>query len=646
MTDNWYGWAGTVLEVDLASGDIQRKPLSRDFAREYIGGSGFGVKLLYDELEPGADPLGPENIIIIGQGPLAGTAAPSSGRYEMVSKSPVTGLYLRSNGGGFFAPEMRWAGYDLIIIRGRAEQPVYLNIADDRAELRPAAGVWGLNTWDTEKAIRQELGDDNVQVLKIGPAGEKLCLTSCVIANLSNAAGRMGTGAVWGSKNLKAIAISSSRKKASVARPGEFRKLSRELEARARQDPAYELHTRCGNLAWVSDGFIKQAYGNAFSGLLSDRFQETLYGDSVGCYNCSLKCRHYYEVKEGKYKGTTGDGLHTNAVMYGGIILGINDPAFVATYNTICNQLGLNVDVPGNAIAWAMELYSRGIITKEDTDGVELTRGNEEAVLTLVDKIARKEGFGAVLDTYPLRAAEAVGRGSERYAAHVKGAPSRGTGIELSWEWTLGLAVATRGRDHLTGSPCITTPGLNEELTGDMLGKLGQERYGDPRVIAEAWYYSPQKARFVYDQENVYACHDMTGICKYMGAMCLYVSGMNYQDFASLLTAATGIDYTAEDMVRAGERQLLMERAFNAREWVRRIDDHPFPLYWKLKTGEVHPDYKYGGQFEESYERLLDEYYRLRGCELETGIPTGEKLREMGLEAIAEDLARRGIIDR
>jgi aldehyde:ferredoxin oxidoreductase len=542
---------------------------------------------------------------------------------------------------------MKWAGYDLIIIRGKSERPVYLWIDDDHSELRDASHIWGQNTWVTEQIIREELKDDGIQTLKIGPAGENLCLSSCVIGNLSRAAARMGPGAIWGSKRLKAIAVRARKKMVNIAKPDEFERLCEELRERVKADPLYEVHTRSGNLGWVSDLFIEKACGGTFPNLMSTKFLENLYGEKVGCYNCDLQCRHRYTVKDGKYKGTVGDGLESNAIIFGGILPGIDDAAFICKYNTMCNQLGLNVDSPGAAIAWAMELYENGIITKEDTDGIVLTKGNQDAFLNMVHKIAYKEGFGEILDGFPLKAAERIGRGSEQYASHVKGAPGRGSGVEFTWEWTLGLAVATRGRDHVTGAPYVTMPGLPgfaKELTDEILRKLGEERYAEPKVMSEAWYNSPKKAQFVYDHENIYACHDMTGVCKFRGEMCLFIAGIHFQDFAGLLSAATGVDYTVKGLVKAAERELLLERAFNAREGIRRIDDHPFALYWKLKHGEPHPKYKYSSEFEKSYEQMLDEYYKLRGCDLKTGIPTRIKLEEVDLKDVADDLTGRGII--
>jgi aldehyde:ferredoxin oxidoreductase len=645
MTE-WTGWAGTVLDVNLTTGKINREPLPRDMAVNHIGGSGFGIRVLYDELKPGIDPLGPDNIIIVTQGPLCGTLAPASGRYDIITKSPQTGIFLRTNGGGFFGPELKWAGYDMIVIRGRSEKPVYLWIDDDHVELRDASHLWGKDTWATQEIIQSELGDADIQTLKIGPSGENLGISSCVVGNLSRVAAKGAPGAVWGAKKLKAVAVRGS-KGVKIARPQEFIKLCWELQERLKEDPTFEVQSRYGTPGWVSDpimGLDWMGSGKPPS-LLSSEFDKDIWDKNVACFVCPLRCSHFYTIKEGKYKGDYGEGFEANSIIYGGLIMGVDNRPFIAKYTTVCNQLGLHTDTPGCAIAWAMELYQDSIITREDTDGIELTWGNEEAILQMLHKIACREGFGDILDGYPLKAAEKLGRGSEKYASHVKGMTGRGSGVEGGIEWTLALAIATRGRDHLTGAPplvhTIDLDGMREPTA-----KYGQEKYGDSRITTEHWYLSPEKARYVYDTENTNALCDMTGLCKFASEFISFTTGYHLDDFAAILSAATGTKFMPDDVLRAAEREMLLERAFNAREGIRRIDDHPIAFYWQLKYNEPHPRYK---DTElpitlEMYDKMLDAYYRVRGCDLETGIPTREKLEEVGLEDVADDLARRGIL--
>ncbi|MFC1592553.1 aldehyde ferredoxin oxidoreductase family protein [Candidatus Omnitrophota bacterium] len=654
MTE-WYGWAGTILDVNLTTGEIKKLPLSKDMAVNYIGGSGFADKILYDEVGPDTDPLGPDNIIMITQGTLSGTVVPASGRYDVITKSPYTGIYLRTNGGGFFGPELKWAGYDLIIIRGRSEKPVYLWIEDDHVELRDANHIWGKDTWTTERMLRDEHDDPEIQTLKIGPAGENLCLSACVIGNLSRAAGKGGSGAVLGSKNLKAIAVRGT-KGVNIAKPDQLEKICREFRERIKNDIIFIVAQNYGTPSRVSDPFTVSTLGEQFSDLWSTQFAKKHWDKSLACFNCPMHCSHYYTVKEGKYKGVSGEGLEANAIIYGGVLPQINNSAFVCNFNNICNQLGMHTDSPGMAMAWAIELYRDGIITKEDTDGIEVVPGNEEGYLELIYKMVKKEGFGAIMDAYPLRAVEMLGRGSDLYMAHVKGMHSRGAGIAQSSVWTLGLAVATRGRDHLVGAPLETSlsydwrylGGPDKQKAMEVLKQIGKERYDDPEIFLESrrWSVEPAKAKNIFDTENICTLGDMTGVCKFVTTRTLFQYGANFEDFANFLSAATGVDFSADDMVKATEREILLERAFNAREGIRRVDDYPYPFYYQLKYWKEHPRYDYKG-FPitlGNYDKLLDEYYKVRGCDLETGIPTKAKLEEVGLRDVADDLEKRGIL--
>ncbi len=326
--------------------------------------------------------------------------------------------------------------------------------------------------------------------------------------------------------------------------------------------------------------------------------------------------------------------------------LRITDPAFLCEYNNRCNQLGLHIVTPCVALAWAMNLYQDGVITKEDTDGLELTWGNEEVILELLNKIARKEGFGKILDD-PIRGAEMLGRGSDEYIAHIKRNARGGVGeLQGSLYQILANAVATRGGDHLTGAQSQTKPGFRVQYSDDHLRKLGKERYDDPEVFFRPFSPDPTKALELYDIENIFALGDMTGTCRFASESTFYTEGIHLKDFAQLLSAATGVDFSIDDLIEAAEREFLLERSFNAREGIRRIDDYPHPFHYQLKHGKEHPRFDYSTlKFSlDDYDQVLDEYYRLRGCDLATGIPTRQKLEPLGLKDVADDLASRGIL--
>ncbi len=647
------GWAGKILKVDLSEHKIESEVLPRDWAEKYVGGSGFGARVLYDEVGPDIDPLDPKAVIIIGQGPLSGTLAPASGRYELVAKSPLTGIYARSNGGGNFGPEMKWAGYDLIIICGKSENPVYLWIEDDHVELRDASHLWGHTTWETRQMICQELGDPDVATLLIGPAGENLCFSSCVISDLSRAAGKCSIGAIWGSKNLKGVACRGS-KGVTVAKPKDLLLLSNSLRKRFKEDPLYETHTRYGTTGWVGGAYARSPLVRMLFAKGSEAIEEKafapLYKKKLACFGCPLHCSNFYDVKKGKYKGTKGEGIEGNLQLWVGIGCRGFDAAFLCRVNNLCNQLGVNLDSLGAAINWAMTLYEAGIITKADTDGLEVTWGNEDVMLELLRKMAYKEGFGELLDTHPVRAAQRLGRGSEKYATHTKGlyAGMAGTGIGTSLAYTLALNVATRGFDHLVGGPTIYSLGMREEwgITREYLSKLGQERYNDPNSLTEPWSADAVKAQVVYEFENLCAICDMTGVCKFASWWALSLTGLGMADFSKLLSVTTGLNFAEEDLVRAAEREFMLERAYNAREGIRRVHDYPFSLRWQLEHGEPHPIYDHRMlpvKFED-YDMVLDEYYSLRGCDLKTGIPTRAKLEKLGLKDVADDMEKRKIL--
>ncbi|MEW6142806.1 MAG: aldehyde ferredoxin oxidoreductase N-terminal domain-containing protein [Chloroflexota bacterium] len=643
----WYSWSGAVLNVDLTTGRAERMPLDRDWAAKYLGGLAFGTRVLYDEVGPNIDPLSPGNTIVISPGLLSGTISPASSRCTLVSKSPLTNIFVRSNLGGFFGSEIKWAGYDMIVVHGQSPKPVYLWINNDSVELRDADHLWGEDTWTTERMLRDELGDRKVKTLKIGPAGENQCFSSAVIGDLSRAAGKCGIGAIWGSKRLKAIAVRGT-KGIRVANSHELVQLTKHLWKRIERDPMYLSHSTHGTNSWVGDTIMLKSEGRF--PLMPDLTSQALwrvYRKNISCAACALHCSHFYQINSGKYAGTTGDGVEGNTQIMCAA-MGVNSSVFLCHYNNLCNQLGLDTWHPGTAINWAVRLYKEGILTKEDTDGIELRSGDEELILKLLSKIVRKEGFGALLDSYPMRAAAKVGRGEEQLVSHNKSYPGGGAGILLSMKMTLAHAVSTRGHDHLVGCPAgLESPGRQAEVTDETLHRVGKERYDDTDFFFEpAWKPSKKHAQRVYECENLFAIADMAGICKFAVQYALLDCGISMADIASLISTATGVAISVENLTQAAERELLLERAFNNREGTRRIDDHPHAFWYQLKYGKPHP--KYPADLPTNlidYSRSLDEYYKLRGCNLQTGVPTESKLNSVGLSDVAEDLRRRSLID-
>ena len=368
---------------------------------------------------------------------------------------------------------------------------------------------------------------------------------------------------------------------------------------------------------------------------------------SRACYGCPIHCDHFLHVKEGKYKGSKGEGVE-GFVQILGMSFKTPSAPFLAEWNNVCNKLGVNVSSVGVAIIWAMELWKRGIITAEDTGGIELTDGNEDGIMELTRQISYREGFGDILADFPVKAARRLGRGSDRFASHTKGqfawVPGHGIGITLIY--TMCLNVNTRGYDHLMGGMSILTPNLRAEfgITNDLLTRLGEERYDDPDIFAKnEWDYHPKIVQAEYDFENMMILADMMGTCKFGTQYNQPVTGINVPQWTDFLSAATGARFSEDELREAAHRVLTLERSYNAREGIRRIDDYPFYLWWKKKYGTPHPVYT-GDQVplnEEKYDRILNEWYSMQGYDLETGIPGSSELERCGLYDVLEDFTAR-----
>ena len=423
------GYAGHILRIDLTSGAIKREPLDEALALAYIGGRGFTSRLQYDLIAPGANPLGPENVVIIAPGPLTGTSAPSSGRFTLGGRSPLTGILGDANSGGVWGAVLKRAGYDLIIIHGQSPRPVYLAIQDDRVELRDARHLWGQDTHETQRILKDELGK-GASVAGIGQAGENLVRFAGLIADGEHAAARTGLGAVLGSKRLKAIAVRGSRA-VPLCDAAKFADLSAALTELLKTDKRSGQELKeYGTTALVDHHSAIGMMGtrNWQSGVFEGK--EKIDGDALnrqylvratGCYRCPCLCDRYSRVNEGEFAGTEVGGPEYSTIVSFGPNCGNDNLASILKANELCNLYGLDTIEAGNMIAYAMELYQRGIITQAETDGLDLSWGNYHSILTLVDRIAFRQGFGDLLADGIVSAYQEIGRNAERYAVHVKG---------------------------------------------------------------------------------------------------------------------------------------------------------------------------------------------------------------------------------
>ncbi|MCZ7381429.1 MAG: aldehyde ferredoxin oxidoreductase family protein [Candidatus Methanoperedens sp.] len=605
--------------IDLSKKKILVCRLNKKLETMFLGGRGINSALLYEEVPAGIDPFSPENRIIFGTGPLTGTLSPGSGRYTVTSKSPLTGIHGDSNAGGFWGPELRFAGYDHLIIQGRAEKPVYLWINDGSIEIRDASHLWGKTTWETDLMIKKELEDPAIQVASIGPAGENLVRYACIINNLWRAAGRTGMGAVMGSKNLKAVAVRGTGD-AFVAKPDELMEYVKELNALILADPAYSLWSKYG-----TPGLINPA--NMLGILVTENDRRSTFADadkicgetfcekhavkSNACFNCPIHCGHYYVVDNEKM--TAGGGPQFAALANLGSRCCNSDLGSILGMNTLCNQQGIDVCSAGVALSFSMECFERGIISKRDTEGIELDWGNSESMVAMLKKISRREGFGNILADGAWRASQIIGKNSHKYAMTIKGADSPDYDPRALKGWGLAYAVSTRGGDHLRALPALEL--LNSPQEYEKLGlPVAGDRFSyDSKAILVKWH------------EDVRAIADSLEICKFLTRTTL----LSPEYLARLLGLVTGVTMTTGELLRAGERVINIERMFCVREGISRMHDTLPERY----TKEPLPDGPGKGETI-NIEKMLDEYYVERGWDLITGIPLVKKLNELGLNKI------------
>ncbi|MFQ6125621.1 MAG: aldehyde ferredoxin oxidoreductase family protein [Candidatus Heimdallarchaeota archaeon] len=622
-----FGYAGTILRIDLTRRKIKQVILEEEFARKWVGGRGFNSMIMYHEVSSNTDPMSPENLLMFGMGPLNGTAFPCASRFTVTAKSPLTGIFGDSNAGGHFAPEMKYAGYDQIIISGKAPKPCYIFIQDKEIQILDAVHLWGTDIWETHRVIRRDHNDQRIQVACIGPAGENGVKYAIIAANLTRVAGRAGMGTIMGGKNLKALAIRGTGT-ISVAAPQRFHELAENFKQQVLTHPGYERRAQLGTTQLVSAlnklGILPTRHFKEgvfeFADTVSGETLQRLYNvKQKSCFACPVHCSRYYVINEGSYIGTRGEGPEYETQCGFSSRLGNKDLQFVLHMNNFVNKMGLDSITTSEVIGFVMECYEKGILTKKDVGGLELTWGNKETIETLTTWIVTRTGFGETLAHGVRRAAELIGKGSEKYAFHTKGLElicGDPRGIK---GYGLTYAIATRGGDHLRAEPFF-------ELTNDF--EMAENRWGI-REIADRLEFKGKGVLVSYTEE-IAALTDAMTICKNIG-LCMDI--LNPQMAAELYTATTGLKMTVEEITRAAQRIIHIERCFNAREGIRRKDDTLPTRFLKesLQNGAT------AGQVVE-LEPMLLEYYQIRGIDPGTGIPVPVKLRELELAVPARDM--------
>ncbi len=602
-----FGWSGTILRVNLTTGAVSTQPTNRKDATLFLGARGLGDKIFMDEVDATVDPLSPENNLVFSPGPFTGTFAPSGGRYHVVTKSPLTNTIAGANSGGSFGPELKYAGYDALIIEGKAAKPVYLWIKDDKVEIRDASHLWGKWVPDTTDMVRAET-DSGAKVACIGPAGEKLALFAAIMNEMHRAAGRGGVGTVMGSKNLKAIAVVGS-KPVRIAEPQRFFdavvKGRNQLFAHpvgGKGLPTYgtevlvNILNEIGSLPTrnFQDGYFPTADKTGGEALSANQLVRP-----KGCFSCVISCGRVTKVKDPKY-ARAGEGPEYEAGWSYGADCGIDNLDAITTSNMLCNEMGLDPISVGSTIACAMEMFEAGIVTTKDTDGMDLSFGNPDTIVKLTEMIGLREGIGNQLALGSYRFAKLYGHPEYSMTVKMQEMPAydpRGVqGIGLEY------ATCNRGGCHVKGYTIAVEV-------------LGSGAKLDPRVTKDKPYW-------------VKLFQDLTAAIDASGGCIFGTFGMGADNYAELISALTGVTYSAEEYIKAGERIWNMERLFNLRAGFTDKDDVlPLRLTTQpIKTGPAKGEVSH-------VPEMLPEYYKLRGWD-EHGVPMQKKLEELELAEI------------
>ena len=588
-----YGYAGKILWTNLTKEQVIVKCLEEDLALSYIGGKGLGSKLLLGGTKPGADPYDPANLLIFATGPVNGALLSGASKFCAVFKSPLTGIWGESQCGGYFAPHLKWAGYDAVVIRGRSEKPTYLLIEDEKVELRDASHIWGKDTFEAENIIKKDHGE-RFQVLSIGPAGENLVRFACITHDRGRQFGRCGAGAVMGSKRLKAIAVKGSGT-IEVAKPEKLDEFRKELNEKIRErlkslmeygTPAIMALTNAtGTLPtknWTEGEF------EGFEQINAQTMKAKIVKRSKACYACTVACGKISRVETGPYAGTEVEGPEYETLFSMGSLCGNDNLESIAKANEVCDRLGMDTISAGNVLAFAMECYEKKIITQEDTGGLELKFGNHEAMIATLRKIAYRKNIGNILAEGVRKAAEIVGEDAKKFAVHVKGLEPPGYDPRGLKGVALGYAVSCRGACHVRH--LVYRP----NLTGQHPFKVGK---------IERLSYDGQ-AEIVKEQEDFYTIVDSMVLCKFL---CLPTIGpILWDELAKLYSIITGIEVGRKELLMVAERINNMVRSFNLREGISRKDD-VLPERFTKETvkGQVVE--------KEKLDKMLDQYYKLRG---------------------------------
>jgi aldehyde:ferredoxin oxidoreductase len=634
-----HGWQGKILHVDLAKRKVRTEEFDKKLGEMFLGGRGVNAKLLWDLIaKPGIDPLGPENVLIFGLGTLTGTTAPSSGRTTVTCKGPITNLYLKTNMGGHWGAELKFAGYDHVVLYGIAESSVYIWIQDENVEIKDASYLSGLDVRETTDILMRDLSDREVKVACIGPAGENLVKYAAVINSVYHAAGRGGAGAVMGSKKVKAIAVRGT-KEVELYDPDRFKELALTVRKNLAKDSGAENlynYGTSGSLEFVNDMHIlpnrnfKYGHLDNVKPLTGQNLVEKGYLlRRVGCFSCTISCHRFVQSRVGPYAGTYTGGPEYETFTALGAQTAIINTDDVIKANELCNVYGLDTISTGTVLAWAMESFEKGVLTEKDTDGIELRFGNAEAMIKAIELIAfRKGNIGNLLAEGVKRAAEKIGKDSWKWAiCNSKGLEQSNCETRSAKAYALAFAVNPRGPDHLF-TETLAEIGSSPEAI-DLIEKItGDKKWASPYTTE----YRPEIVRW---HEDCYAATDSLGFCAFTTTAAYAV---NPENMARMFHLATGIPMDEKKIMLIGRRILTVEKCFNVREGAdRRFDDLPWRLMNEpAASGPV----KGMMNSKKEMESMQDKYYQLHEWDVKTSWPYKETLEKLDLRDVAKQLGK------
>lgn len=620
------GYNGKILRVDLSTATQSVEEPAEEWYRTYLGGRGFNAYFLMKELKPGIDPLGPDNKLLVSLGPITGHPLAGSGRNSMGAKSPLTGGYGEGDVGGFFGAELKHAGFDAIIVEGQSETPVYLWIHDGECEIRNASRVWGLATYPAEEALKEEVGDKRARVCQIGPAGENLVRTSCILNDVTHAAGRCGLGAVMGSKKLKAI-VARGYKNPPMAQPEVIHEAAKWYAQNFMNlnRSQWEYGTSGGVMALDAGGglptrnFQEGSFEDAEK-ICGTTMTKTILVDRENCYACPIKCKRVVKTGEPYNVNPVYGGPEYETIAALGSLLGIGDLEAIAKGNEICNAMGLDTIGVGTTIAFAMECYERGLITAEDTGGIELRFGNKEAMLQMLEMIVHRRGFGDVLAEGSVRAARKIGKGVEEYAMQVKGQEFPMHEPRFKNALGVGYSVSPTGADHCHNMHDVAyTNEASPEVvdTAAQWGVLGPVEHSG---------MGAKKTRLLTYHLMWRSLQNCVGLCQFVV--------WRPNRVTELVNAVTGWNSTLFELMKVGERMETLCRAFNTREGFTVADD---TLPKRMFQPFADPKPTNTPLSREEWEEAKKVYYAQMGWD-ENGVPTEEKLEELNLGWVIDEL--------